>query len=525
MPNKLPDNTKYFLILLAIVLIAIALRLYCFGGYVGLDDAEYARFAHQIAQGDFTLGTYNGPAVFPLRVGNIYPVSVLFRFFGVTDWTMVFYPFSLSILNILLAYFCTKYFFGSRAGLIAAALWAVLPIELNNATKLLPDLPSAFYASLGVTCILFLIRFSTQRKSLLLFGGVLAGLSFGLSWLCKTTVVYLVPFCIALLIMTLKANRERNISLWIGVAAGSLGVLLIEMATYYNFMGDWLFRFHEIERNYLQWENGFFTEGSIYGYPAGCSYSKALVKRLFLTGPKSILLDSQFLFLPSLGLIGSFHALYWKDKSFFIPALWLMTLFLMFNFSSSSFSSYTPLALLNRYLYPIYFPAIILTAGFLEKLASCRPENERIEIYKERVFWAVILAAFIVLIGGYQTFREIRDTGNKAAWTSELRVVSNNVKPEERFYTDPISKKGLEFFWRYPDKINVIDFEGMKSPKDILSGSFVLTNRWYVDWLNVNAGMWLSDPSGYRKPDFFDHPPHSWKTIWKNTNAALYYVE
>ena len=515
-------NKWHFAILLVIVCIALALRLYCFMGFVGLDDAEYARFSHQVAEGTFQLGTYSGPAVFPLRMGIIVPTAILFRLFGVNEWSMVFYPLCLSMLGIFVAYFSTSCLFNNRAGLIAASIWAVLPIELQNATKLLPDLPAAFYAASGITGILLLFHFEIKRRPLLFAGGVLSGSLFGLSWMCKETVAYLAPFCLIFLFMTISRNWKKNSYLWAGVAVGSLGFLLTEMIIYHNITGDWLFRFHEIERNYLQWGDGFFSEGSRWGWGVGGSYWKALAKRLLLTGPKMIFQNNLFLFMPLFGLIACFHALYWKDKSFFIPALWMISLCLMFNFSSSSLSSYMPLALFHRYLYPILLPSILLAAGLIGILVH--RENERFETYKERFFWGIVLAVLVMVIGGYQTFRNIRGIGPTKAWTSEVRTVSNLLTPDEQIYTDFISKRGLEFFWHYPEKMKVINFEGMKSPEGIPAGSFVLTNRRYANWLDINSGMWLSDSSGYKKPEFFDQPPPSWKRVWGNANAALYHV-
>ena len=512
-----------FIILLAIVFCGIALRLHCFRGFVGLDDAEYAKLAYQMAQNGFGVGNYNGPAVFPLRVGIIYPASILFRLFGVTEWSIIGYSFFLSIIGILIAYICTRYCFGTAAGLVAAAIWAILPLDVENSTYFLPDLPGAFFASTGLVCILFLIQSKSEKRLALFAGGFLAGITFGISWLCKETVLYLVPFCVVLCVIMLKENLGRNGPTWIGIAIGSLGIVLAEMILYHYLAGDLLFRFNEMERNYLQLKNGFFTEGSRWGWQLGDSYLRALSKRLLLTGPKTIFLNSYFLFMPLFGLIASFHALYWKDRSFFIPALWLLTVCAMFNFSSSSLSHYTPLALFERYLYPICLPSVVLTAGLLRRLISFSGKPFTM-MDREKLFWGAMLLIFIILIGGYQTFRSIRDIGRIRALTSEVRVISNLLKPWERIYTDPISQRGLEFFWKYDERINIIDFEGM-SIKQIPPKSFVLTNRWYADWLNINAGMWLSDISGYKRPEFFRNPPPSWKVIWGNDNAKLYHSE
>jgi 4-amino-4-deoxy-L-arabinose transferase-like glycosyltransferase len=519
MRSFLLDLRKYGAVFLTIVVIAIALRVYFFGGYVGLDDAEYTRLAYQMAK-DQSINSYNGPAVFPLRVGVIFPTSLAFRFFGFGELSAVVYPFVLSIIGLLFSYICASGLFNHRIGLIAAALYAIIPLDVISATQLLPDLPAALYASLGITTILLFMRFPIEDKSILFFGGLFAGLAFGLSWLCKETVSYFVLTCAVFMIMSLKRSFKSGAALWTGVIIGSLLILLGEMIVYQNVMGDWLFRFHEIERNYHQWENGFFSEGSDFGWPKGGSHTIALIKRIVITGPAFILLNSQFIFLPLLGIIASIHALYWKDRAFVLPSVWLITLLLMFNCSSSSVTSYSPLPLFNRYFYPILFPAIVLTSGLLGNLI-CHDHETAGSIHRERRFWGVMLISFLVLIGGGQLYWQER---TPLTWTSEVRAIGSIVKPSSYFYSDILTIRGLEFFSGYPAYTAWIDFEELKSMEEMQPGSLVLVNRRYIAWLNKNGGMWLSKRSGYKKHEFYDHPPQSWKRIFENENAVLYEV-
>src|SRR5688572_4456524 len=178
--------------LAAVLATGAMMRAYLFRGYIGLDDAEYARFAHQFGQQPLPPVGYDGPAVFPLRLGATVPTALSFRAFGINEWSMVLYPFVVSIGTIVLAFICAKMFFGPLAGLIAAAIWAVLPIELEHATKLLPDLPAASLAALAVTVTLVVER-SRATAARLFGGGVLAGLVLGASWLTKETISYLAP--------------------------------------------------------------------------------------------------------------------------------------------------------------------------------------------------------------------------------------------------------------------------------------------------------------------------------------------
>ncbi len=518
------NHRNDLLALLGIVVVAVGLRLYCIRGFAGFDDAEYAKIAYQITQGHFKTGTYQGPAVFPLRVGVIYPTVLSFRFFGVTEWGMILFPLLLSILSLMLAYGCASLFFGNEAGLVAAAFWAVLPADIEyNATKLLPDLPAAFFAGLGIFGIFLLHRRERLDRHLLFLGGLLAGLSFGMSWLCKESLAFFLPFCLVLLFIGFREDRGKTAVLWSGVAAGSLGVLLLEMIAYRSATGDWLFRVHEIDRNYRQCGNCFFTEGSRFGWGAGGSHLKAVVKRLFLDGPQTIFLNSRFLFLPFTGLLASLYALYWRDRRFLLPSLWLLTLCFMFNFSTSSFTSYTPLALFERYLYPIYLPAIVTTAGLLAGLLFRTPTESRDNAGRERLFWGVTLAVMLSTTGGYHAFQMIRGHEDVKAWTSGVRAAGRLVPPGRVIYTDPIGKKGLEFFRQYADPEQIVDFEGMMTSQ-VAGGNFVLMNDRYAEWLDINAGMWLTGPSGYRKPEFFSRIPSSWNVIFRTSDSALYRV-
>ena len=514
----------HFSALLAVILAAAVLRVLHFSGYSGLDDAEYSRIAYEVAHGNtLALKEYSGPPVFPLRVGLILPVGLAFRAFGLSEWSMVMYPLLLSILMLPLAYACAWSVFGHRAGFVAVALLALVPMELGSATQLVPDMPAAFYAALGVTVIILAGRAGAERRSALFWCGVLAGASFGLSWLCKEAISFLVPFALAYMAISLKQNARTALALWSGVAVGSLGILLGEMIIYQGLAGDALFRFHEIERNYRQLENGFFTKGSDFGWREGESYARAVAKRLFISGPAMLLLNFEFLFLPLVGVVAAFHAWYSKDRSFLVPSLWLVTLLLMFNFSSSSASSYMPVALFERYFYLIIFPSAILVSGFVVKLMFGSADPVQSEVQRERRFWGSLLAVALFVMGGYLTQAALKTRPSE--WASEVRILASTIEPSSLLYTDTLSIRGLKFFSGYPKETKWTDFASTGSVDEIPRGSLVLVKKAYIDWLNKNAGMWLSPRSGYRKHDFYDNPPGSWKEIWRERNARLYRVE
>ncbi len=516
-------------ILWGIVLVALALRLYAFRGYFGADDGEYARLANAMVRGNWGafidenyVRNFHAPAHLPYRTALIAPLVLLFGLFGVSELVLVSYPLLISILGVILAFVCGRLMFGVNAGLIAAALWAVLPADVMLATQFLPDAIASFYASLGVL-VVFYVRTSGPKRALHGFlGGLAAGLLFGISWLSKESVVYLVPLCGLLLIVDSWTDSKKAWPLWAGVAVASVGVVVAEMIAYGVLRGDFLLRLHENERSFVQTKSYLFYEGSRFGWPVGASHAKALLKRLFLDGPSTIFLNGQFLYLPFLGLLGAAYGAYWKDRSFLIPGLWMITLVLAYNLASSSFSAYTPLVLLERYLHPILLPASLLTAGLVVKLLgkadAITPESD----HRERFFWGSVVAVMVVSIAGYSAFRTVRDVDGIRSIYS-VRHIAGLMNPADTVYTDPLTGKALEFFWKFPSSTGLVNFEGMRA-EDIKPGSFVFVDKHRLDWLKVNVSMWLTKDYGYHEPEFSGRAPDSWTRLWRNEIATLYRV-
>jgi hypothetical protein len=514
--------------LLVVVATGAMLRAYLFRGYIGLDDAEYARFGHQFGRQPFPPVGYDGPAVFPLRLGATIPTAISFRAFGVNEWSMVLYPFLVSVGTIILAFACAGMLFGPFAGLTAAAIWAALPLELEHATKLLPDLPAASLAALAVTITLAIER-GRGTAARLFSGGVLAGVVLGASWLTKETISYLAPLFIIWFVISARKDLYRTAAIWVGIAFGSLAVLATEAIAYWWLAGDPLFRFHEVERNYAQWPNAFFTEGSIFGWKPGVSYARALLTRLFVTGPTFIFTNASFMLVPLIALMATAYGVIMRDRNFLVPCIWFWTLALMFNFASSSVTSYLPTALADRYLYPLVFPAVVLAAGVLAgsltSTASLRNERPRLAVI------AAITGGILLLAGGGpQLIYMVRHP--PGSWMNDTRALRHSVTHETPLYADTLTLRAFEFFEEYPEKTAWTSFEELSPSAPLAAGSVVIVNPPFLQWLNRNSGMWVSWPrpkltawTGYRQHAFYESQPASWRPLWRGDSAASYRVD
>ena len=147
------------------------------------------------------------------------PVGLLFRAFGVHEWTLLIFPAVMSAAMLALAYAFGRTFFSHEAGLITLAIFAVMPIDCRFATWLLSDVPSAVWAGGGILAMVVGRR--TAKSSAKALAGLIAALCFGLSWLTRTQVAQLAPFVLGALVIWSWRDRKN---LWLAGCAAA-GVL------------------------------------------------------------------------------------------------------------------------------------------------------------------------------------------------------------------------------------------------------------------------------------------------------------
>ena len=476
--------------------IAVILRLIAFQGYSDSDPRAYSELANDLAQGTLHIPEYGGPPVFPLRLGVYAPTAVLIRVFGLSEPTFVVYPLLVSIFGCLLAYALAQYLGTPIAGLIALGALAVLPLDVSTASVLYPDAIAAFWANVGIAlaCVA-LNRLKLWQSALL---GVLSGAFVGVSWLCKESVAYLVPF-VAILILVIHRHLRlpSRITCLAAIGTGSLAVLLAETAFYGRLTGDPLFHLHATERNYDQCPVWFFNESSpVFGWENG-GYAKALVKRLFYHGPIDIVFNWQMSLAPALALLGVAWAVLFRKRSFLVPGVWLVLLLLLFNFMTCSFSSYRPLPTFDRYLWPILLPSLILMGVFLATLLAgeCDPV-----VVRDRRFWAValILAFCGASSPGVRGWIVHKQNGME-------RKLATSLRETDIVYTDCRTAANLVFFGTgllSPSDAATIPYE-KADQRTIPKGAYVFVNHEMVDFLQKSYG--------YEGPEFAAKPPSTWR--------------
>jgi len=484
----------------AIVVVAVLLRLIFFQGYLNSDPSEYARLANDLAQGIVHVRNYDNAAGFRNRFGTYAPVAGFIKLFGLSEVTLSIYPFLASLASLLLVYILSRHLFKPLTGLISMALLAVLPFDIAMSSTLYADPIAAAWANAGMVLLVVWLNTDNQRLSAGL--AVLAGLCFGISWLCKESIAYLSPFVIGYLLFTRRQQSLRNI---IYVGLGSISVLVAESVFYEITAGDFLFHFHELQRNEEQSYMFHFGDKSVYfGWSEG-GYVKALAKRLLLSGPSHLL--TAFNALPAFAMIAIAWGVVVKDQRFLIPGVWLITLLAFFNFGSMSFVGYKPMPLNEHYFYLVIFPAVILVSGLVATLLKSGTEWN---LRQERRFWAGATSfAFVLLcIKGVGALKERPE---QMALDAAMKLSSSDI-----VYTDYRTAASLVFFRHgllLRSDWNTVPYENLAT-SDMHSGAYVLINKPMTEY--------LAKTFGYSVPEFVNNPPKAWKEVWREYGATLF---
>jgi 4-amino-4-deoxy-L-arabinose transferase-like glycosyltransferase len=507
------QSRHHKIVFVILLFFALGVRVLFFQGYDHSDPRHYSLLADELSRGVLHIPHMpedTAPPVFYVRLGVYVPVAALIKLFGLSEIVLVAYPFAISLLSCVLAYLFARKLFSPLEGLIAFALFALLPYDVKIASILVPDAVAAFWANLALYLLWRAVDAASLKAGSVL--AILGGLLFGLSWLCKEAVVYLVPFVIVLVLFGEGSfSLKWRLSLLVSLAIGSLFVLGGEFFLYSVKTGDALYRLHETERNYMVTSAYFFDSTSpFFGWEEG-GYWKAVLKRILYTGPLQIFLSETFLYLPSLALLGVAWGAFVGVRRHVhsMVLIWLAILVFMFNFMTSSLDSYKPLILHSRYLYPILLPSVILFSGFLGYLLR---GGDALRLDRERLFWGLLIGAGILLLCAKMFIHLDRTMLME-------RHVSRALKMEDVVYTDSGTAYNLLFF-RENRLSGVSDLNrswDTMNGSDFPVGAYVLVN---MRKLKKNLELYKEEI-----PFFAQRPPGNWRKVQRVNEATLYKVE
>ena len=344
---------------------------------------------------------------------------------------------------------------------------AIFPVDIVFATINFPDLTGAFFLNLGIVFLL-LHRVSGKR-----YFPVLAGFSFSLSLFLKVNFTFIAILLFLLFIFSFIKQKkvEWGIIISIGIP---IAALFLEALFYYFIYSDFLYRLHIMQENFSYAYYDFFPNNLIVRKSLTDNYTSALFLQWYLN-IKSVFLRRFYLFIPAIALVQSFISFRKKENHLLI--FWFAGLSVLYLFFTSSFTSYIPLDLTSGwYIYPLFFPAIILTSVFI----STRKLPVKIILLV-----ALLLLSIIMSYGLHDFF----DVSNKNEFSKFLK---QNVAA--KIYTDHHTSYGINLIDGYPSnpRTNIITGGDFSFDK-VKPGALIIFNPDVIEELELQ---------GHSFPDF-----------------------
>lgn len=501
---------------LAIVCLGVCLRIMCFEGYADANPRAYAMLANDLSMGELHLPDETMTPVFPVRLGAYVPSAGLISLFGLSEITMVGFVFLVDILSLVLVYVVCRMAFGGLAGLIGLLLLSISPLDVSMGSRFLPHLVAAFWGNLGMCLVWAVIALDLPSRKRWL-GALLAGLSFGWSWMTYESVAYLVPpVALILLFSGRERTMQERIRITLLIGLGSMSILAAEMVFLWWRTGDLLHRLHATEANYEVCSEFFFVQSSTrFGWEDD-GFSRIMFDRLLIDGPRQILLGRALGGITLLGLITSAWALMTKRRTLFVPAIWLVSLVVLFNFMTTSFESYKPLPLipyLARYLSPLLFPSAVLCAGLLATLVLSEERKSRHRMVPSRRAGGLIL----LVLTCAASLPGLIKFSTQQQFPTERKMISL-LAEDDVLYTDMRSAGNIIYLRNgiLAERTGTtVPFENI-DPESLPSGCFIL--------INDSMKELLIEGFQYTPPSYFDEPDPDWTLIWEKPQARIYRV-
>ncbi len=207
-------KNKRNLLLVAILLLASFLRLYMISDYMTFlgDEGRDVMVAKDILQGHFTL---LGPRA---SAADFYTGPIYYYFMAPFLWLFHLDPVGpaigialLGIVSVFLVYYVSKYFFSERAGLFAAALYAVSPLVISYSRSSWNPNPMPF---MSLVLILLLYKAVLIKSwKLFLLSGLLFGIAFQLHYIEVFFGITIFLFVTVVTIIIEKKEAIKNLFL------------------------------------------------------------------------------------------------------------------------------------------------------------------------------------------------------------------------------------------------------------------------------------------------------------------------
>ncbi len=492
-PNR--DGRSDAAWLAAALLVAVAFRLAFFRGIVSTDDLNYLRHAAELWKGRFDLSS--ALYLHATRFIVFVPVAGLFALFGAGEAQAVAWPLAASLVTIVLVHRIARRLFDAPTARAAAMLAAILPLMVDESTRLLPGAIIDLFVAIAAWAV---VTADDGRRALRLAVA-------GAAWGAMTMIGELGLLAGGLFPAAIVAfHRRRFRSTAWPIATGFVLAVGLATAIYAVAGGDPLLK-ARISRVILQEEVAPFRP--FY-------YVNAIVRPFAAHGG--------VFHLAALGALVGWRR---RDRAVGMLAAWALLSWAAMEYASSSLSSYRPLYKFVRYLSLLSVPGVLLGAyGAVAMVAGVRRSRGRGAARVATLALAVVLAAASV--------RTLRAT---SAWTDPLRASLARVRQDVRdarpgtiYVTHWLWNTRVGWFTGFDDAYFPSGYHPYRAV-DLRTADPASRNRYVqtlvpgehmdpgilvVDRAYLDASLGRTRDSSLRPGDIparLEHPPATWRVI------------
>ena len=526
--RRAPGRRRFRVSVLLIVTLWLLLRAAYFNGYYVEDAPGYVTDAIYFALGDVRARDY----VTGLNVGTYLPVALPLRLFGKAELALALWPLFSSLLGLVSIIGIARILFGRSFGLLAGMLYATYPGDVFFSTVVMPDAIQAGWLTLSIFLVVCAWSGSAGRAHLTLAA---AGAAMGFCHLIRANGPILLPIGViaATVLPRMWKGQTWRSALVSGLAylTGWLAIQVLEGVVYFRATGDFLHRFHVVEKHYgalsaiAQW--GLNTD------PRTIPFSIFPPLLWLFTGEWGEINHDQayhgFIFVLALTVMAVAGVLALRVKGLVGPAgraglllaaAWFSWPLLYHQFGSQSLTAFVPMHRLSRHLV-VYAPgAIFATAAgaFVIGRFAAKWRAQAV-----RPILAVL--ALGVLSGhlyfnwraeqvAFRSFHQIKGTYQRIRYSLPPRV---------RMIAGDPGDLGFFDFWLNPlgfERVRLVPFSNFASCNQIVNGVVLTYSN--PGWYGLAAPVIRETVA--RLPCLVTPPP-DWRLLYDGFPEKVYVVQ
>jgi len=426
MSDKLRSAIQHPAVLLgSIFVLAAVLRLLFFNGLNWDDDPDYVHRAYRLLIGQgFIYQDKNG-----FRIGTYYPAALAYGLLGVTNAACGAYALAVSLLSIIAVYRLGRLLCNVRTGLVAALLLAFYPLDIELASRLMPD---GLLAGFSLFTVYFLLKADKENladKGTRLQSArsyFISGLLLGWCTLVNMSAVAVALFIAAYFFFSIFAFRAKLrqaglrhgfvhilVLRYLILGAGFLTVAGLEGLAYYKACGDFFFKYTHTLEHYAS-NHGFCTEQGMY--PKLMFHLRGLWS--FELRPKDANYYG-FYYLAALPAV--LFGLLQRTWNAGVVILWLLIIFGYLQWGSMSLTEYRPLHRLPRHL-SLATPAMVLCLACFWANLRWRPG---------KLIAAPVVVGFLILSSVYVSYYRHEHLTDSVLPQAAIHQCLERLKPKQ----------------------------------------------------------------------------------------------